>query len=130
MPRAKVNVAIVDDDESFARALERLLRASGFEVATYHSAEALLAATPLRPPECLVLDIQLSGMSGPELQQRLREAGDPASIIFVTAHDAPGVREEVERAHCSAYFLKPVAGAPLVEAIKKAVHLETNGPAN
>jgi FixJ family two-component response regulator len=125
MTRAKVNVAIVDDDESFARALERLLRASGFEVRTHSSAEAFLAFTPPRPVECLVLDIQLGGMSGLELQQRLRRAGDRASIIFVTAYDEPGVREEAERADCRAYFLKPVAGAPLIEAIKKAVPPET-----
>ena len=75
-----------------------------------------------RKPDCLVLDIQLGGMSGLELQQRLRKLGAPAPIIFVTAHDAPGVREEAERAGCSAYFLKPVHRKSLVEAITKAVH--------
>ena len=122
MSKNKINVAVVDDDESFARALERLFRASGFEVRTYPSAEAFLAPTPLPQPDCLVLDIQLGGMSGLELQQRLRELGAPAPIIFVTAHDAPGVREEAERAGCSAYFLKPVPGKSLLEAITKAVH--------
>ena len=122
MRKNKINVVVVDDDESFARALERLFRASGFEVRTYPSAEAFLAPTPLPQPDCLVLDIQLGGMSGLELQQRLRELGAPAPIIFVTAHDAPGVREEAERAGCSAYFLKPVHRKSLVEAITKAVH--------
>ena len=122
MSKNKINVAVVDDDESFARALERLFRASGFEVRTYPSAEAFLAPTPLPQPDCLVLDIQLGGMSGLELQQRLRELGAPAPIIFVTAHDAPGVREEAERAGCSAYFLKPVPRKSLVEAITKAVN--------
>ena len=68
----KLNVAVVDDDDSFARALERLFRASGFEVRTYPSAEAFLAPTPLPQPDCLVLDVGLGGMSGLELQQRLR----------------------------------------------------------
>ena len=122
MRKNKINVVVVDDDESFARALERLFRASGFEVRTYPSAEAFLAPTPLPQPDCLVLDIQLGGMSGLELQQRLRKLGAPAPIIFVTAHDAPGVREEAERAGCSAYFLKPVHRKSLVEAIAKAVH--------
>ena len=92
------------------------------EVRTYPSAEAFLAPTPLPQADCLVLDIQLGGMSGLELQQRLRKLGAPAPIIFVTAHDAPGVREEAERAGCSAYFLKPVHRKSLVEAIAKAVH--------
>ena len=122
MNRTKINVAVVDDDESFARSLERLFRASGFEVRTYPSAEAFLAPTPLPQPDCLVLDIHLGGMSGLDLQRQLCEAGNPVPIIFVTAHDAPEVREEAQRAGCSAYFLKPVPRKPLIEAINKAVN--------
>ena len=118
----KINVTVVDDDESFACALERLFRASGFKVHTFSSAEAFLASTTRPPPDCLVLDIQLGGMSGLDLQQRLREIGNPAPIIFVTAHDAAGVRVEAERAGCAAYFLKPVPGKSLVETIKQAVN--------
>ena len=122
MNQNKINVAVVDDDASFACALERLFRASGFDVRTYPSAEAFLAATPLRPPDCLVLDIHLGGMSGLDLQRRLRELGAPAPIIFVTAHDAPGIREEAQQAGCSAYLLKPVSRKSLLEAITKAVN--------
>jgi FixJ family two-component response regulator len=122
MNQTKINVAVVDDDESFARSLERLFRASGFVARTYPSAEAFLAPTPLPQPDCLVLDIHLGGMSGLDLQRQLCEAGDPPPIIFVTAHDAPKVREEAQRAGCSAYFLKPVPRKPLIEAITKAVH--------
>ncbi len=121
MNQKKIYVAVVDDDDSFACALGRLFRASGFGVHTYSSAEAFLGSTTLPQPDCLVLDIQLGGMSGLDLQRRLREAGNPAPIIFVTAHDAPGVRAEAERAGCSAYFLKPVPRKPLIEAINKAV---------
>jgi len=120
MNQRKINVTVVDDDESFACALERLLRVSGFEVRTFPSGEAFLAATTRPPSDCLVLDIQLGGMSGLDLQRRLRELGNPAPIIFVTAHDASGVRAEAERAGCSAYFLKPVPGKSLIEAINKA----------
>ena len=122
MNQKKINVAVVDDDASFACALERLFRASGFEVHTYPSAEAFLAPTTLPPPDCLVLDIHLGGMSGLELLRRLRELGARTPIIFVTAHDAPGIREEAEQAGCSAYFSKPVRGQLLIEAIGKAVH--------
>jgi FixJ family two-component response regulator len=121
MNQDKIKVAVVDDDDSFACALERRVRASGFEVHTYPSAEVFLARATLPQPDCLVVDIQLGGMSGLELQRQLRELGAPAPIIFVTAHDAPRVREEAEQAGCSAYFSKPVRGQLLVEAISKAV---------
>ena len=120
MKQSKVNVAVVDDDESFACALGRLLRAAGLEVQTYFSAEAFLEAPPLPPPDCLVLDIHLGGMSGLDLQRRLREAGNRVPIIFVTAHDAPENRKEAEEAGCAAYFLKPVSRASLVAAIRAA----------
>lgn len=122
MNQTKINVTVVDDDESFACALERLLRASGFTVNTFPSAEAFLAAASRPSPDCLVLDVQLGGMSGLDLQRRLHEIGNPAPIIFVTAHDAAGVRVEAERAGCSAYFLKPVPGKSLIGAIHQAVN--------
>ena len=125
MNQNKINVAVVDDDESFACALGRLFRASGFEVHTYPSAEAFLASSTLPPPDCLVLDIHLGGMSGLDLQRRLHKLGASAPVIFVTAHDAPGVREEAEREGCAAYFLKPVPGQLLVEAITQAVRLHS-----
>ena len=134
MTQSKINVAIVDDDESFARSLERLFRASGLEPHTYPSAEAFLAATPLPHPDCLVLDIHMGGMSGLDLQRRLHVVGSPPPIIFVTAHDALQARQEAERAGCAAYFLKPVPGKSLIEAIKKAVNPSNlkspNRPAN
>jgi FixJ family two-component response regulator len=121
MSKSKISIAVVDDDPSFASALERRFRASGLQVHTYPSAEAFLAPSPLPQPDCLVLDVQLGGMSGLELQRRLGERGTPAPIIFVTAHDTPAVREEAQRAGCSAYFSKPVRGELLIEAIHQAV---------
>ena len=127
MNQNKINVAVVDDDASFACALGRLFRASGLDIRTYPSAEAFLAATTLPQPDCLVLDIHLGGMSGLDLQRRLRKLGALAPpIVFVTAHDASGVRAEAERDGCSAYFLKPVPGKLLIEAIIKAVKSGSN----
>jgi FixJ family two-component response regulator len=123
MNQKKIKVAVVDDDESFACALERLFRASGFEVCTYPSAEAYLAPTARSQPDCLVLDIHLGGMSGLDLQQRLQEAHSRVPIIFVTAQDAPGVRQKTQQSGCAGYFLKPVPGKSLLEAITKAVNL-------
>jgi FixJ family two-component response regulator len=121
MSRNRIYVAVVDDDDSFARALERLLRASGFEVHTFSSAEAFLAPTTFPPPDCLVLDIQLGGISGLDLLQRLRESGILTPVIFVTAHDVPEFREQARQAGCIAYLRKPVGKPALLEAIAKAI---------
>ena len=121
MSETKIHVTIVDDDDSFARALGRLLRASGFVVATYPSAETFLTSKKLPPPDCLVLDIQLGGMSGVELQQRLHEQGIFTPIIFVTAHDAEDVRTKARRGGCVAYLRKPVASQAVLEAVARAL---------
>jgi FixJ family two-component response regulator len=122
MNQTKINVAVVDDDDSFGRAIGRLLRAAGFEPVGYSSAEAFLEDTTHTPPDCLVLDIHLGGASGLELRRHLTALGSAIPVIFVTAHDAPGIREEVERAGCAAYFRKPVPGHLLISAITEAVH--------
>jgi FixJ family two-component response regulator len=122
MNKTKTCVAIVDDDESFARALDRLFRASGFEVRIYLSGEAFLVAKALPEPDCLVLDIQLGGMSGLDLLRELRKLGILAPAIFVTAHDAPEVRAEAEQFGCIAYLLKPVVSKLLMDAVAKAMH--------
>ena len=122
MLKTNTYVAVVDDDDSFARALGRLLRASGFEVQTYPSGEAFLASTALPPPDCLVLDIQLGGMSGLDLLRRLRALGNLVPIIFVTAHDGAKVSDEAVQSGCVAYLRKPVVSRALLEAVAKALH--------
>jgi FixJ family two-component response regulator len=122
MFKTKTYIAVVDDDDSFARALGRLLRASGFEVQTYPSGEAFLASTALPPPDCLVLDIQLGGMSGLDLLRQLRDLGNPVPVIFVTAHDEAEVSNEAVQAGCVAYLRKPVVSRALLEAVAKAMH--------
>ena len=126
MSQSEINVVVVDDDESFARSLERLFRASGFSVRTCPSAEAYLEKISLPPPDCLILDIHLGGMTGLELQRTLRENGDLTPVIFVTAHDAPEARKAAEQGGCSAYFQKPVPGKSIIEAIRKTVNPTSN----
>jgi FixJ family two-component response regulator len=119
-------VAVVDDDDSFSRAICRLLRAAGFESSIYNSAEAFLQDTTHAPADCLVLDIQLGGMSGLDLRRRLTAQGTTTPVIFVTAHDEPEVREEARQIGCAAYFRKPVPGQSLVEAITNAVNVSSH----
>jgi FixJ family two-component response regulator len=122
---SNTKIAVVEDDASFARSLERLLRASGFEFCWYSSAEAYLQPATRPAPDCLLLDIHLGGMSGLVLQQQMRAAGCTTPIIFLTANETPGSREQAERAGCSAYFLKPVPGETLLKAIAQAVGTHT-----
>jgi len=119
----KIRVAVVDDDQSFARAIGRLLRAAGFATAVYPSAEAFLQSHAAGPANCLVLDIQLGGMSGLDLGRRLAGMGAKIPVIFVTALDDEGHGLEARRIGCLACLHKPVSGRLLVETIRRAVNL-------
>lgn len=112
-------VAVVDDDERVCRSFGRLLRAAGLQPITYPSAEAFLADKKQPRFDCLVLDVQLDGMSGIELAQRLKADGGYPPFIFITAHDDPAARNEAEAAGCAAYFQKTDSGAEVLEAIRR-----------
>ncbi len=116
-----VYVAVVDDDESVCRSFARLLRAAGMQPITYLSAEAFLADTKHPQFDCLLLDVQLTGVSGLELQKQLATAGAPAPVIFITAHDDPRVREQAYAAGCAGYFRKTDSGTDVLEAIRRAL---------
>jgi FixJ family two-component response regulator len=118
----KICVAVVDDDESFARAIGRLLRATGFRTAVYHSAEAFLRERGIELVNCLVLDVQLGGMSGLDLGRRLLEMGAKTPVIFVTALEGGDASAEARQIGCAAYLHKPVSGQLLVETIHHAVN--------
>src|SRR3954462_4203465 len=93
-------IAIVDDDENFCRSLGRLMRAAGMQAITYASGEAFLADTKHPRFDCLVLDVQLGGMSGIELAGRLGPAGRLAPFIYLTAQNDPEVRAGAEATGC------------------------------
>jgi FixJ family two-component response regulator len=113
-------VAVVDDDESLCRSLKRLLSASGFQPISYLSAEAFLADPKHADFDCLVLDIQLGGMSGIELHRKLRRDHDNTPVIFITAQDGPEAREEAFADGCAGYFHKNDSGFDVIEAIRRA----------
>jgi FixJ family two-component response regulator len=108
-------VAVVEDDAAARRALGRLLLAGGFEPALFESAEAYLDASPAAL--CIVLDVRLPGMSGLELQQRLRAAGTSPPIIVTTASHEAAIRGRAEQMGCARFFWKPVNGYTLIAAI-------------
>ncbi|HOX55273.1 MAG TPA: response regulator [Candidatus Paceibacterota bacterium] len=129
--KAIVYVAVVDDDESVCRSFGRLLRTAGFQPVTYASAEALLEDAKRPHFDCLVLDIQLDGMSGVELSRRLKAVKDSTPVIFITAHDEPEVRSQAQATGCAGYFRKTDPGEQVLEAIRRATstaHGKTPGP--
>ncbi len=114
-------VAVVDDDESICRSFGRLLRAAGMQPISYNSAESFLSDTKHPQFACLVLDIQLGGISGIELAQRLAAVGGKTPVIFVTAHDVPEARAAAQALGCAAYFGKTDSGKEVLEAIRRVV---------
>jgi FixJ family two-component response regulator len=114
-----VSVAIVDDDKSVCQSFGRLLRAGDIQSVAYASAEAFLADARRHRFDCLVLDIELGGMSGIELGRRLAAEGEHTPFIYVTGHDNPKARAEAEAAGCSAYFRKADSGEDVVEVIRR-----------
>jgi FixJ family two-component response regulator len=114
-------VAVVDDDESVCRSFGRLLRTVRYQPVTYHSAEDFLADTKRPRFDCLVLDVQLEGMSGLELKKRLAAVADTTPVVFIAAHDNPATRTEAEASGCEGYFRKTDPGDAILDTIRNAV---------
>jgi FixJ family two-component response regulator len=114
-------IHVVDDDVEFRTAIARVLRASGYQVALYDSAADLLETLPRAKAGCILLDVRMPGVSGPELQARLVEMGNSLPIVFLTGHgDLPtGIR--AMKAGAEDFLLKPVTKEVLVKAIQRAL---------
>jgi FixJ family two-component response regulator len=115
-------VAVIEDDGPARIAMGRLLRAAGFDSLLFESAEAFIAAPLPRPPVCLILDVQLGGMSGIDLQQRLHGIGDAPPIIVTTGRREEAIRARAQRAGCAAFFWKPVIAETLLKTIESIAH--------
>src|SRR5262245_16712654 len=116
-----IYVAVVDDDASVCQSFSRVLRAAGFQPVAYGSAEALLEDAKRPQFDCLVLDIQLGGMSGIELSRRLVDVRDFTPVIFITAHDDPEMRAQALAFGCAGYFKKNDPAELVLESIRRAV---------
>jgi FixJ family two-component response regulator len=125
-------IHIVDDDASFRTALERRLRKAGYEVATYPSAQQLLDQLPDESESgCILLDVRIPGMSGPELQLRLTELGSTMPIIFLTGYADVRATVKTIKAGAEDFLTKPVTSERLLGAIEAAmVHQESSRNAN
>jgi FixJ family two-component response regulator len=114
-------ITIVDDDASVARALQRLVQSAGYLVETFASGPEFLGSMPSTRTACLVLDIYLEGMTGFELQERMKLDRLVIPIIFMTAHDDSTTRERIRRADTAGYLVKPFDGQVLLDAILRVV---------
>jgi FixJ family two-component response regulator len=115
-------VHIVDDDASFRTSTGRLLRACGYSVETYETSEQLLTRLPDDPGvSCILLDIKMPGVGGPELQNRLNAVGSALPIIFLTGHADIPTAVHVIKAGADDLLTKPVEKDTLVEAIERAL---------
>jgi len=125
-----IYIAVIDDDESLCRSMSRLLRAAHLHPITYPSAEEFLADTKRPKFDCLLLDIQLNGMSGLELSRRLSAVKDATPVIFITAHNDPEVRAQAEASDCAGYFRKTDSGADILAAIRSTVGVQDSKKEN
>ncbi len=118
---ARKLVSVVDDDVSVRESLPDLFRSFGFDVAPFESAEDFLASDSVGRTSCLVLDVSMPGMSGPELQEALIGRGHDIPIVFITAHsDDPMIPRLLERGAVDCLF-KPLAEDALLRAVNRAI---------
>jgi RNA polymerase sigma factor (sigma-70 family) len=115
-------VHIVDDDASFRTAIERRLKRAGYEVATYPSAQHLLDRLPSESElGCILLDVRIPGLSGPELQGRLSELGSTLPIVFLTGYPDVSTTVRTIKAGAEDFLTKPVSSDELLHAIERAI---------
>ena len=120
MSLQSMKVIVVEDDASMREAIERLLGAAGIACTAYASAESMLADIAAGEAACVVSDFKLPSKSGLELLAELLTRHSPPPLILITAHDAPGLREEALQRGAADYLVKPFRGTALLASITAA----------
>ena len=116
-------VSVVDDDESVRESLPDLLQQLGFVTQAFSSAEAFLASDIVGETKCLILDIAMPGMSGPELQQELMRRRQEIPIVFITAQSDDTIRPRVIARGAVECLCKPFSEAALIDALNSALRM-------
>jgi FixJ family two-component response regulator len=114
-------LSLVDDDESVRESLPDLLREFGFAARTFSSAQEFLSSGCVDDTSCLILDIAMPGISGPELQQELKRRGKQTPIIFITGRRDEAIRAQVLKQGAAGFLLKPFSDTALLAAIETAL---------
>ncbi len=124
LDKTKPLIVIVDDDESVCRAIRRLVRSLAMDAETFSSGQDfldLLEAMPSFKPDCLILDMQMPGINGLGVQERLTKTGKTIPVVFITAHDEVGVREKALAAGAVAFIRKPFNDELLIKTMAEAL---------
>ena len=120
-------ISIVDDDSSIRKSLHRLIRSAGLDVLVFASAEEFLNSAHPCKADCLILDVQLPGMSGIELLHHLKTHKCNVPVIFITAHgSAEHAKTEAASDWTVAYLIKPFSGEELLDAVNAALKWKPN----
>jgi FixJ family two-component response regulator len=115
-------VHVVDDDASFRTAIERRLKKAGYQVTIYPSAQHLLDRLPAdSEPGCILLDVRIPGLSGPELQTRLAALGSALPIVFLSGYTDVATTVQAIKAGAEDFLTKPVSSEHLLAAIERAI---------
>ncbi len=114
-------ISVVDDDESVRESLQGLLASMGFAVQTFASAHAFLKADCLTRTDCLILDVRMPGMTGPELQRELSARQQEIPIVFITSYGYEDVRPHIRSERAVNYLHKPFSEEALLGAIRAAL---------
>ena len=114
-------LSMVDDDESMRESLPDLIREFGFAARAFSSAEEFLSSGSVDETSCLILDVAMPGMSGPELFQELKRRGEEIPTIFITAQKDEAIRARVLEQGAVGFLIKPFSDADLLAAIKTAL---------
>jgi FixJ family two-component response regulator len=117
----KTVIAVVDDDDSVREALAGLVKSLGYSAAAFQRAEDFLASNRRDSTDCLIADVQMPGMTGPELHDRLVASGRPVPTILITAYPDETVRARVLQAGVKGYLSKPFREDELLECIRSAL---------
>jgi FixJ family two-component response regulator len=128
--KSKPFIAVVDDDESVCHAIKGLVRSMGMEAATFASGQEFIdhiEAMPSERFECVILDVQMPGLNGLDVQERLKRRGNRFPIVFITAHDEVNVRERALADGAVAFLRKPFDAELLIKALHAAVKIAADG---
>ena len=121
-------VSVIDDDESVRESLPDLLRQLGFAAEAFSSAEAFLASEVLSETSCLLIDIVMPGMSGPDLQKELTRRRQKIPVVFMTGHEDASVGPRLPARGAVEYLVKPFSEAALLAAVRAALRGPILGP--
>ena len=113
-------ISVVDDDSSMCRMLSRIISSAGLRVASFNSAEEFLASGKLNDSSCLILDVDLPGMSGIDLQRQLNDSGSDVPIIFISGKQVGSTREHALSEGAVGFFHKPFSRETLLNALRSA----------